>query len=84
MLDIIITASLTAAVCALLVLAFVLGIRHERRRQQLLADWLAEQHAEAVDSMLHGIGAAAPPLPTQDEVEREFLKQMDAANVRPA
>lgn len=83
MLDIILTACVTATVCALLVLAFWLGIRHERRRQLAVAEWLAQQHAEAVDSMLHDIGRDGPHLPTRDEVEREFLKQTDTANLQP-
>jgi hypothetical protein len=84
MLDIIIiTAGLTAAACGLLLLAFALGIRHERRRQQAIAEWVCAQQAEAVESMLHGVGADAPHLPTRDEVEREYLRQTDTANLRP-
>ena len=77
---VIVTACITATVCALLGLAFWLGIRHERRRQQLLADWLAAQAEAIADAE----GASAMPhLPTRDEVEQQFLRQTDAANLRP-
>lgn len=80
---VIVTACTTATVCALLVLAFWLGVRQERRRQLAVAEWLLKQQREAVDAALQDVGAGMPKLPTRDEVEREFLKQTDAANLQP-
>ncbi|MDA8348476.1 MAG: hypothetical protein M0038_06695 [Pseudomonadota bacterium] len=80
MFTVIVTASVTVAVCALLAMAFWLGIRHERRRQQMLADWLAAQAEAIADAE----GASAMPhLPTRDEIEKQFMRQSDAANLRP-
>lgn len=77
----------TVAVCGLLVLAFLLGVRHERKRRQALDEWLGDLQREAfekVEAALFPTAAAGASPPSPDEVEREFLKQTEPANARPA
>lgn len=83
----ILTVILTVAVCGLLVLAFALGVRHERRRREALDAWLGDLQRESferAEALLFPDAAASGRPPTADEVEREFLAQSEAANVMPA
>ncbi len=76
----------TAAVCGLLVLAFALGVRHERKRRAAIDEWLCELQREAferAEAVLFPGAAAGGRPPSPDEIEREFLKQSTPANARP-